>query len=197
MLTPSVALRSAPLSRNNRTTSRWPFSAEWKRAGNPCYERQTNSINFPYYTIRDNRRRKLRSSEDSHKIKYTLLSNPHILCADRSVRVLVSAYIVRSIRVGASVQEQLNHLQTTILRGADKGGTWNLWETNTKLLLYMIGRLCIQLFKISNKIHTIASYPLRDGSHPFYERQIECERAGDAATDIRHTIIYSCIQFKS
>ena len=34
----------------------------------------------------------------------------------------VDAYIVCSIRVGAFVQEQLNHLQMTMTSGAEQGG---------------------------------------------------------------------------
>ena len=78
--TQSAAFGSAPLSRSNSTTCRWPSTAERIRA---AYERQTNIIEFLSYTISENRRQKqnrLRSS---------------------------------NIRVGASLEEQLNHCQTT------------------------------------------------------------------------------------
>ena len=38
------------------------------------------------------------------------------------VRLLVNACLVLSIRVGASIQEQPNHLQMTIPSGEDQGG---------------------------------------------------------------------------
>ncbi len=41
-------------------------------------------------------------------------SNFHTDTIPYSVRVSMDAYLVRSIRVGASVQEQLNHLQMTL-----------------------------------------------------------------------------------
>ena len=34
--------------------------------------------------------------------------------------VSMVAYLARSIRVGASIQEQLNHLQMTLFSGEDK-----------------------------------------------------------------------------
>ena len=46
--------------------------------------------------------------------------------ADRSIRVSVDAYPVPSIRVGASIQEQPNHLHMTIYSGKGEGSSSKL-----------------------------------------------------------------------
>ena len=46
--------------------------------------------------------------------------------ADRAIRRSVDAYIIHSVRVGASIQEQLNHLQMTLPSEGDKGGVSTL-----------------------------------------------------------------------
>ena len=51
--------------------------------------------------------------------------------ADRSIRRSVDAHPVLSIRVGASIQEQPNHLQMTLLGGVKEGGWSTLRETGT------------------------------------------------------------------
>ena len=46
------------------------------------------------------------------------------------VRLSVDAYIVRRIQYGASIQEQLNHLQMTVASGPDQGSPTILRETD-------------------------------------------------------------------
>ena len=57
----------------------------------------------------------------------------------------------RSIRVGASVQEQPNHLQTTPHSGDDKGGVSILAETDKKRVTMSYSKYSYtQLFKITS-----------------------------------------------